>query len=191
LLLAINKVGCVEGSQLKTVAVRDRVGWACFNAISAEDTAVVVDVVHMGIAFGAADPVLSRVLSSFDVDTVGRTGSRAQETRYTLLQPVFVALQHVKTAKALLENRAMQWPWTIRIILDNRGPEHLPEGDCHAFGDGSDVLHDRHIWIIPVANFADSYNKRLVGELIDELQSEDVAFEATHDNLNNIGLLGV
>jgi len=191
LLLAINKVGSVEGSQLKTVAVGNRVCRACLDAISAEDAAVVVDVVHMGIAFGAANAIFSRVLSSFDVDTVGRTGSRTQETSYTLLQPVFVALQNVKTAKALLEDRATQWTWTIRIVLDNRGLEHLPEGDCHAFGDGSDVLHDRHIWIIPVANFADYYNKRLVGKLIDELQSKDVAFEATHDNLNHIGLLRV
>ena len=191
LLFAINKVGGVEGGELETVAMGDGVSRTGFDAVSAKDTAVVVDVVHGSVTFGAANAVLSRVLGSFDVNTVGRTGGCAQEARYTLLQSVFVTLQHVKTAKAFLEYRTAQWPWTIRIVLDYCRLEHLLESDRHTLGDGSDVLHDRHIWIIPVAILLVYFDKRLVGNLVDELHSKDVALQAAHYDFNNIGLFRV
>ena len=154
LLFAINKVSRIESGQLEAVSMGDRVRGAGLDAVSAEDAAVVVDVVDGGISFGAADAIFRRVFGSFDVNTVRRAGGCAQKTRYALFQPVLVALQYVKTAKALLEYCAAQWPWTVGIVLDNRGLEHLFKSDRHPLSDGSDVLHDRHIWIIPMTNFA-------------------------------------
>ena len=42
--------GGVESGQFKTVAVGDGVGRAGFNAVAAEDAAVVIDVVDLGAA---------------------------------------------------------------------------------------------------------------------------------------------
>src|SRR4051812_6392246 len=146
LLLAINEIGSIERSQFESVAMRDRVRRACLDAVSAENTAVVIDVVDSGVAFRAADPVLRSVFGGLDVNAVGGAGCRAQETGDTLLQPIFVALQHVRAAVARLNPGAPQRAFAIRIILHNRGLEHLHEGDAHALGDGGNVLQDRHAY---------------------------------------------
>ena len=67
---AINQVAGVERGQLKTMAVCDRVRGAGFNAVSAENAAVVVDVIDLGVTFGAADAVLFRVFSRFNINAV-------------------------------------------------------------------------------------------------------------------------
>src|SRR5215470_10789404 len=69
-LLAVDQVGRVEGRQFESVAVRDRIGRTGLDTVSAEDAAVVVDVIDLGVAFGAADTVLLRVLGSFNVNAV-------------------------------------------------------------------------------------------------------------------------
>src|SRR5262250_2805236 len=79
-LFAINQVAGVEGGQLETMAVGDGVSGAGLDAVAAEDAAVVVDVVDLGVALGAADAVLFRVLGGLNVDTVGGTGGGAKET---------------------------------------------------------------------------------------------------------------
>ena len=61
--LAHHQVGGVQRGQLETVAVGDGVGGAGFNAIAAEDAAVVVDVVDLGVALGGGD-ALSSVFSA-------------------------------------------------------------------------------------------------------------------------------
>src|SRR5208283_2317756 len=70
LLFAVNQAAGVVGGQLKPVAVRNRVGGAGFHAIAAEDAAVVIDVVNLGVTLGAADPLLGGVLGRLDVNAV-------------------------------------------------------------------------------------------------------------------------
>ena len=88
--------------------------------------------------------MLCGILSRFDVDAIGWTGRRTQKTSNALLETVFVTLEHVHAAIALLKFCAFQRPWTIWIVLYNRGLEHLLEGDAHALGDGRDVFDHWH-----------------------------------------------
>src|SRR5437773_2422033 len=74
LFLAIDKVRGVERGELEAVAVRDGVGGASLDAVSAEDAAVVIDVVHRGVALGARDAALGSVLGGLDVDAVRWAG---------------------------------------------------------------------------------------------------------------------
>src|SRR5215470_10788476 len=70
LLLAIDQIGGVERSYLEAMTVSDGIRRACLDAISAENAAIVVNVVNLGVALGAADAVLSRVLSRLDINTI-------------------------------------------------------------------------------------------------------------------------
>src|SRR5438105_1333790 len=78
LLFAVDKITGIERCQLKTVAVGDSVSWAGFYAVTAEDAAVIVNVVDLGIAFGAADAVLFCILGGFNINAIRRAGGRAQ-----------------------------------------------------------------------------------------------------------------
>ena len=92
LLFTIDKVGGVESSKLKAMAMGDGVCWAGFYAVTAENASVVIDVVHGGITFGAANPVLCSVFGGFYVDAIRRAGSSAEKASNALLQAIFVAL---------------------------------------------------------------------------------------------------
>src|SRR5271154_2438410 len=92
--LAHDQGGRIQRSQLETMAMSDGVRRASLNAVSAEDAAVVVDVIDLRIALGARDADLGGVLGRLDVDTVRGARRRAQETCYALFQAVLVALQH-------------------------------------------------------------------------------------------------
>src|SRR5690242_10163718 len=89
-LLALDQGGGVEAGGLESMPVGDGVGGTGLDTVAAEDAARVIDVVDLGVAFAAGDAVGLGVLRRFDIDTVGRTGRRAQETGDTLLQPVDV-----------------------------------------------------------------------------------------------------
>ena len=144
LLFAINQIRGIEGSQFKSMTMRDRIGRAGLDTVSAENAAVVVNVVNLGVTLGPADAVLTRILRRLDVDAICRTIRGAQEARYALLQPVLIALQHVRAAETLLKTRPAQRTFAIRIVLDHSGLEHLLEGDTHALGNGGNVLEDGH-----------------------------------------------
>src|SRR5581483_4086475 len=62
LLLAVNQIGGVKGRQFESMTVRDGVGGTGLHAISAENAAVVIDVVNLGVALGAADAVFGGIL---------------------------------------------------------------------------------------------------------------------------------
>src|SRR6185437_9816544 len=96
LLFAVNQVAGVVGGQLKAVPVGDGVRGAGLYAVSAEDAAVVINVIDLGVTLGAADAVLFSVLGGLNVNAVGRAGGSAQETRNALFQAVLIALQHVQ-----------------------------------------------------------------------------------------------
>src|SRR6266481_7770677 len=78
-ILAIDQRRSIVAGDLEVVPVRDGVGGAGFDAISAKDTAVVVDVVDLGVALAAADAGLAGVLCSLDVNAIGWTGRGAEK----------------------------------------------------------------------------------------------------------------
>src|SRR3954471_14040558 len=95
LFLAINQIRGVERCKLESVTMSNCIGRACLYAISAENAAVVVNVINLGVALRAADAIFGRVLRRLNIDAICRAISRAQKTGYTLLQTVLVALQNV------------------------------------------------------------------------------------------------
>jgi hypothetical protein len=149
---SIDQVAGIERSQFEAVTVRDGVRGAGLNAISAEDAAVIVDVIDLGVALGAADALFFGIVGSFDVNAVRRAGGGAQETGNAFFQAIFVALQLMQSAEALLKDRALIGQLLVGIILYDGGRKHLPQGHGHPFRDASQVAKDtkdRH---------ADKYN---------------------------------
>src|SRR5437868_462794 len=117
LFLAIDKVGGVHGSNLKAVPVGDGVGGAGFHAVSAKDAAVVIDVVNLSVALGAAYAVLFGIVGGLNINAIRRTGGGAEEASHTLFQTILIALQNVDPAKALLKLRALERTFAIGIVL--------------------------------------------------------------------------
>jgi len=149
---AIDQVAGVEGGKFKAVAVGNGVRGAGLDAVSAEDAAVVVDVVDLGVALGAADAVLFSVFGGLNVNTVRGAGGGAQETGNAFFQAIFIALQLMQSAEALLENRALIRQLLVGIVFNNSRGKHLPQGHGHPLCDASQVAKDtkdRH---------ADKYN---------------------------------
>jgi hypothetical protein len=144
LLFAVNQIARVERRQFKPMPMRNRVRRASFHAVPAKNAPVVVDVVDLGVAFGAAYAVFGGVVGGLDVDAIRRAVGGAEEAGHAFLESVFVALQDVGPAEAGFYARAAQRTLAIGIIFDRGGLEHLHEGDAHAFGDGGDVFQDRH-----------------------------------------------
>jgi hypothetical protein len=144
LLFSINQSTGIEGRNLESVPMRDGVGRTGLDAVSAKNAAVVIDVVNLGIAFRATYALFGGILGGFDIDTVGRTGGRAEKAGNTLLQTVLIALENVYAAKTLLKLGTFQRPGPLGIVLHGRGLEHLQEGDGHALRDGRYVLQNRH-----------------------------------------------
>ena len=142
--LAHNEIGGVQRGEFKAMVMGDGIRGACLDAIAAEDAAVIVNVVDLGVALGAGDAHRFRVLGGLDVDTVRRTGGGTQEAGYTLLQTVFVALQLVFAAKTLLEFGSAHGTFAVGIVLDFGRLEHLLEGDAHSPGYSGCILNDRH-----------------------------------------------
>src|SRR5690348_18271785 len=140
LLLAIDQVAGIEGCQLKSMSVGDRVRRTGFDAVSAENAPVVIDVVDLGVALGATDAVFSGIFRSFDIDAIRWTRRRAQEAGYALFQPIFVALQYVCTSESSFNPRPAQRSLAVGIILHGRRLKHLHKGDAHALGDGGNIL---------------------------------------------------
>ncbi len=121
LLLAHDECGGVVGGQFKVVTVGDGVGGAGLDTVSAEDAAVVVDVVDGGVAFAAADAHLIGVLLGLDVDAVGGAGGGAEEAADAFFQAMLIALEDMLAAEALLKlGRG------FRVVLRDGGRKHLP-----------------------------------------------------------------
>ena len=125
----------VVGSNLEAVTVGDGVARAGFNTISAKNAAVVVDVVNLGETFGRADAMLAGVFGGLDINAVGGTRRRAEETGYAFLQSVFVALQDMDSPIAVFEMHGF-----VRVIFRHRGSKHRSEGDGKTLGQGNDRI---------------------------------------------------
>ncbi len=92
MFLAVDQFGHVVAGEFKTMPVRDGVGWASLHAVSAEDAAVVINVIDARIALPCADSPLGGVLSRFYVNAIGRAGRGTQETGDTFFQARLVPL---------------------------------------------------------------------------------------------------
>jgi len=121
---------------------------AGLNAVSAKNAPVVVNVVDLGVTFGAAYPFLGGVLCCLDIDAIRWAVGCAKKTGDTLLQTILVALQNMYAAKPFLDSRPPQWPWAIGIVLHNGRLEHLHEGDAHSLGDGGNIPKNRHAALV-------------------------------------------
>ena len=51
-----------------------------------------------------------------------------------------VAEQHMRAAESSFNAGAPQWALPVRIVLDDRGPEHLRKRDAHAFGNRGNIF---------------------------------------------------
>src|SRR5450631_2234291 len=78
-LFAFDQRGSIIAGRFESMAVGNRVGGARLYAIPAENTAIVIDVVDLGVALAAGNPRGGSVLGGFDIDTVGRACRGAQE----------------------------------------------------------------------------------------------------------------
>ena len=84
------------------MAVSDRVGGAGFYAVTAKNTAGIVDVVNLRIPLACRNTVGCGVFRGFDVDAIRRTGCGAEKTAYALFVTVLVALENMDAAIAWL-----------------------------------------------------------------------------------------
>ena len=143
-LFAINEITGVECCEFEAVAVCDGVCGAGLNAITAEDAAVIVDVIDLGVTLSAADALFFSIVRRLNINAVGRARRRAQKTGYAFFQAVFVALQLVQSAETFLKNRALIRQLLVGIVLNNGGSKHLPKGDRHSFGNAENISENRH-----------------------------------------------
>jgi len=134
----------IEARKFKTVAMGNGVGGAGLDTVAAEDASVVVDVVDLGVALCGGDARLFGVLCGLNVDAVRGAGGCAKKASHTLLQAVFVALQLVLAAEALLKLRSTHRTFAVGIVLDFGRLEGLLQSDAHSLGDSCGVADDRH-----------------------------------------------
>src|SRR3984893_5623581 len=117
------------------MSMRDGIGWACLNAIAAEDATRVVDVVNARVALPRGDTLRVGIFRSLDVDAACRTGRRAQEAAHALFQPVFVSMQNVNPAVPSLEVDRL-----FRIIFSDGFPQHVAEGHAETLHQGDECF---------------------------------------------------
>ena len=119
------------------MAVGNSVGGAGLDAIAAENAAGIIDIVDLRVTLARGDALFLGVFRGFDVDAIRGTRRRAKEAPDALLQPIFVALQHVNAAVARLQRRRGVWK-----ALRGRLLEHRPKGDLKAFIQRYECLAD-------------------------------------------------
>jgi len=132
LFLAINHCVDIVRGEINTVSVCYGVGGACLDAIAAKNAARIVNVVDAGVALSRGNALRVSVFRSFDVNTIRRASSGAQEAAYAFLESVFVALQDVDTTIAGLDAGR-----NVRIAFRRRLLKHCAKRDAEAF-------HERH-----------------------------------------------
>ena len=144
LLFAIDQIAGVEGCQLKSMPVRNRVGGASLYAIATEDAPIIVNVINLSVAFRTRNSFFFCIFCRFDIDAIRRARRCTEETGNTLFQAVFVALQDMHAAKTLLKHCPLRRSGTVGIIFDDGRLKHFPQGDAHSLGNRSDVLDHGH-----------------------------------------------
>ena len=85
------------------MSVRDRIGWARLDAVSAENAARIIDIVDFCVTLTGGDSICVGVLSRFDVNAIRRASRGAQKAANAFFQSIFIAMQNVDAAIARLE----------------------------------------------------------------------------------------
>jgi len=110
------------------MTVRNRVGRASLHAISAKNTARVVNIVNASVTFARGNPLRIGVFRGLDVNASRRAGRRAQETADAFFQPAFIPVENVDAAVTRLEMDGF-----FRIIFRDGLPKHIAESHAKAF----------------------------------------------------------
>ena len=92
LLFTVDQVAGVEGGNFEAVSVGDRIRGAGLDAVSAENTSIVIDVINLGVAFRATHAMLSRILRRLNINAVRWTGRSTEKTGDALFQSILIAL---------------------------------------------------------------------------------------------------
>ena len=92
LLFAVDERIDVVGGEFEAVAVSNRVGGTRLDAVAAENTSGIIDVVGLGVAFGRRDPICCGIFGGFDVDAICRARCCAQKTRYAFFESLLVTM---------------------------------------------------------------------------------------------------
>ena len=137
LLFPVNQGIDVVGSELKSVPVRDSVRWTCFDAVSAENAARIIDVVDTGVAFPGGDALGIGVFSGFNINAIRRAGRGAKKASNALFQAGFVAVQHVDPTITGLKVHRFEG-----IVLRDRFTKHIPEGHAESLNQRAKGLAD-------------------------------------------------
>src|SRR5215213_5739851 len=100
IIFGLEEICTTVNREFKIVTVSNGVLRTGLDTITTEDAASIIDVVNRRVAFVDADSLLGRprVVCGNDVDTFGRTRSRAEITGYTLLSTQLVDVQKVLPA---------------------------------------------------------------------------------------------
>src|SRR3984893_12397334 len=117
------------------MSMRDGIGWACLNAIAAEDATRIVDVVNARVALPRGNALCVGVFRGLDIDAPCRTGCRAQEAAHALFQPVFVSMQNVNPAVPSLEVDRL-----FGIIFSDCFPQHIAESHAESLHQGDECF---------------------------------------------------
>ena len=137
LFFAVDQRIDVVRGEFKTVPVRDRIRGACFDAVTAENAARIIDIVNAGVAFAGGDAAGIGIFRGFDVNAIRGAGRGTEKASNALLEAGFVAVQHVNPAIARLKMH-----WLERIILRDRFTKHIPEGHAEALHQRGERLAD-------------------------------------------------
>ena len=137
LFFAIEQGIDVIRSELETVAVGNRIRRASLDAVSAENAARIINVVNAGVAFPRGNSAGIGIFGGFNVDAIRRASRGAEKASNALLEPRFVAVQHVNPAIARLKVHRLEG-----IILRDRFTKHIPEGHAESLNQCGKGLAD-------------------------------------------------
>ncbi len=130
LLFAENQCVDVVGREFDAVAVRNCVSGARFDAISAENTARVIYVVDLRIAFTGRNALRVCIFRGFDVNAICRARGGAKKAADTFFEPVLIALKDVNAPIARLNC----W-WSVGETFSGGLLKHRPERDAEALNE--------------------------------------------------------
>jgi len=140
LFFAIDHGIDVVGGELESMTMRDRVGGASFDAVSAKNATRIIDIVDGGVAFGGRDAICFGIFGGLDIDAARRTGCGAKKAGNALLESILIALQNVNAAIARLKMYRL-----VGIIFGGRLSPKIAKSDAETLGQRRDR----------VANFSD------------------------------------
>ena|ERR1039458_10003130 len=109
------------------MAMGDGVGGTRFHAVTAKDTARIVDVVDAGVAFAGRNALDVSVFGGLDINAPRGTCGGAQEAADAFFQSVFVPVENVNATVASLKMDRF-----LGIVFRDRFPQHIAERHAKA-----------------------------------------------------------